>query len=351
VRGHFRSAQEWTVSSLGLGTYLGEDDDATDAGYAASIAHALELGCNVLDTAINYRHQRSERVIGRTLAMLIPEGTIRRDEVVVASKGGFIPYDSGYSGGMRRYVEDTLIRPGIIAPDDVVAGSHCMTPRFLRHELETSRRNLDCVTIDIYYLHNPETQLHEVDRCVFMTRMRAAFEVFEEAVTAGTIAVYGAATWNGFRVAPQSSDYLALDDIVRCAREVGGDHHHFRAVQLPFNLALPEAFTVPNQPLGADRVALLRAAHEFGLTVMASASLLQARLAGRLPDELRAVLNGGLRHDAQRSLQFVRSAPGLTTALVGMSNPAHVAENLALAELPPLTQAQFLGLFSRWTPA
>lgn len=343
--GHFRDAQGWVVSSLGLGTYLGGDDDATDAGYEAGIARALDLGCNVLDTAINYRHQRSERVIGRTLSKLTAEGKVRRDEIAVASKGGFIPYESGYPGGMRRYVEDTLIRPGILAPTDIVAGCHCMTPRYLRHQLDTSRSNLGCERIDIYYLHNPETQLQETGRDEFRGRVRAAFEVLEDAATAGTIGVYGTATWNGYRVPPGSADYLSLEDLLGCAQEVAGDRHHFRAVQLPFNLAMPEAFTMGNQPVGTKQVSLLRAAQEFGLTVMASASLLQAQLAGRLPDELRAALDGSLRGDAQRALQFVRSAPGVTTGLVGMSNAAHVVENLALVEIPPMTEGQFLSVF------
>lgn len=343
--GHFRPAQEWMASSLGLGTYLGEDNDAVDAGYEASIAQFLERGGNVLDTAINYRHQRSERIIGRTLSRLTAEGTVHRDEVIIATKGGFIPFESGYAGGTRRYVEDTLIRPGVIAPNDIVAACHCMTPRYLRHQLETSRRNLGCERIDIYYLHNPEAQLHEVARDEFRTRVRAAFEVFEEAVIAGMIACYGTATWNGYRVPADAAEYLSLEDLFRAADEVAGDRHHFRAIQLPFNLAMPEAFTVRNQPVGAERQSLLGAAQELGLTVMASASLLQAQLAGRLPDELRAALDGSLQHDAQRALQFVRSAPGLTTSLVGMSNPAHVAENLALVEIPPMAEGQFVNIF------
>ena len=66
--GHFRSSAELWLSSIGLGTYLGDADERTDALYAAAITRAVEMGCNVLDTAINYRHQRSERVIGRVLA-------------------------------------------------------------------------------------------------------------------------------------------------------------------------------------------------------------------------------------------------------------------------------------------
>src|SRR5439155_23840451 len=55
------------VSSLGNGTYLGRDDDWTDAAYTVAVRRALQLGINVVDTAINYRNQRSERAVGRAL--------------------------------------------------------------------------------------------------------------------------------------------------------------------------------------------------------------------------------------------------------------------------------------------
>src|SRR5262245_38236598 len=91
--GHFRSWQGLTLSSVGLGTYLGDDDAETDRAYQAAAVRALELGMNVLDSAINYRHQRSERSVGAALRTLIEAGVIARDEVLLATKGGFIPFD------------------------------------------------------------------------------------------------------------------------------------------------------------------------------------------------------------------------------------------------------------------
>ena len=52
-----------------------------------------------------------------------------------------------------------------------------------------------------------------------------------------------------------------------------------------------------------------------------------------------------LGSDAQRSLQFVRSTPGVTSALVGMKTAAHVRDNLALATRPHLAADQFAALF------
>jgi len=90
----------------------------------------------------------------------------------------------------------------------------------------------------------------------------------------------------------------------------------------------------------------LEAAQRFGVTVMCSASLLQARLLGQLPGPLRAQF-GALTTDAQRAIQFTRSAPGVTTALVGMSRIEHVDENVATAKLPPLDEAAFKRLLTQ----
>jgi hypothetical protein len=57
---HFRQSQELWMSSIGIGTYLGNYDDATDQEYHQAAVRAVESGCNVIDSAINYRLQRSE---------------------------------------------------------------------------------------------------------------------------------------------------------------------------------------------------------------------------------------------------------------------------------------------------
>ena len=90
---------------------------------------------------------------------------------------------------------------------------------------------------------------------------------------------------------------------------------------------------------------ILQAAARLGLSVMISASLLQRQLA-RLPASLDARIPG-LATAAQRAIQFVRSTPGVTTALVGMKDRVHVEENLALAQHPLLTAEQVSHLFDR----
>jgi len=200
-------------------------------------------------------------------------------------------------------------------------------------------------TIDVYYLHNPEVQLAEVDRASFTARVRSGFERLEAEVDAGTIRAYGVATWSGLRQAPASPDALSLAELVRLAREVGGEEHHFRVIELPYNLAMTEAFTSENQEVGGETVTLLEAARRLGIYVMASASMYQGQLARNLPTVIGEFLPG-LATDAQRALQFVRSTPGLGTALVGMRRREHVDENARLLAVPPLPWETFGKLFT-----
>jgi aryl-alcohol dehydrogenase-like predicted oxidoreductase len=335
AEGHFRRFRGLWLSSVGLGTYLGEEDARTDRQYSQAVIRAVELGCNVLDSAINYRHQRSERAVGQALEALVRAGRGAREEIVVATKGGFVPFDGAYPADPRAYLQETFIRPGIMRPEDVVAGCHCMAPTYLWHQLEWSRRNLGLDCVDIYYLHNPETQLQEVSRDQFCLRVRTAFATLEEAAGRGMMQMYGAATWNGFRQPPTARDYLSLSELVALAREVGGPDHHFRVIQLPHNLGMPEALTRANQQVEGEWVPTLEAASRLGILAMASASLLQGQVTRHLPPLVGEALCG-LDTDAQRAIQFVRSTPGLGVALVGMKQVAHVEENLATVGVPPV---------------
>ena len=340
---HFRDARGLQLSTIGLGTYLGRPDEETDKQYCAAIVEAVRRGCNVIDTAINYRHQRSERAIGKALSELEKEG-VDRSELCIASKAGFIPFEGDAPSDPRRYVEEQFLSKGVMAADDVVSGCHVMAPGYLRDQLEASRRNLGVSTIDIYYLHNPETQLGGVDREEVYRRIEMAFEFLESAAADGHIGHYGTATWTALRAAPGAKESLSLERLVELAEQVGGKDHRFRFVQLPFNLAMTEAFTEPGQSVSGQTRAAIQAAGELGVHVMSSASIGQGRLTQGLPEWLGKLFRG-LATDAQRALQFTRSTPGLTTALVGMKSPAHVRENMDVASVPPAPLEAFMKLF------
>jgi aryl-alcohol dehydrogenase-like predicted oxidoreductase len=345
ANGHFRQQQGLVLSSIGIGTYLGNPDETTDKNYVDAVVRAVQLGANVIDSAANYRFQRSERSIGEALQTLANEHGIARDELVICTKGGYLPFDGAPPRNVREYVDETFVKPGIASFDDIVGGMHCMTPAYLQNQLEQSLRNMKLECVDVYYIHNPETQLEYVSEDEFYTRILHAFERLERNRADGKLKYYGVATWNGFRVAPDSGGHHSLLAMFGAATEVGGEDHGFRFVQLPFNLAMPEALTLANEIIHGEQMALLEAAAGLDVTVMASASMLQGRVARGLPDEVRQAL-GSLPADAQTAIQFVRSAPGITTALVGMSNVAHVEENLALIEVEPVGTESFGRMFT-----
>src|SRR5262249_43366939 len=136
-----------------------------------------------------------------------------------------------------------------------------------------------------------------------------------------------------------------LAEIEQLARDIAGTKHRFRFVQLPFNLGMTEALTLGNQSIAGHNKTVMEAANELGITLIASASLLQGQVARNLPPFVAEAL--GLESDAERALQFVRSSPGITTALVGMSRAEHVQANTRLVGVPPATIDQFTKLFAR----
>lgn len=321
--GFYRQAQALTVSSLGAGTYLGGVEEEITERYKDALLTAVRGGINFIDTSLNYRNQRSEQAVERALGVLIGGGEAKRDEIVVCTKAGFlVPH---------------AVPVKALGPQDVAGNAHSMAPAFLRDQLTRSLTNLGLSAVDVFYLHNPETQLRYVTPDDFYTRIESAFSACEQLVSAGKIRFYGTSTWDGYRVKEKG---ISLPRLIEIARGLGGDGHHFRFIQLPFNLAMAEAFTERNQ--GGRTV--LEVAEEAGLTVVASASLLQGKLLGQLPEEV-AIRLPGLKTDAQRAIQFARSTPGTTVALVGMSRREHVNENLALTQSRPMRRDEYMTLY------
>ena len=127
------------------GTYLGDCTDDDDEAYAHTLRAAIALGVNLVDTASNYRCQRSERIVGRTLDALFGSGEARRDELIVCTKGGYLAFDGAPPPSREAYEawrEATLFAPGIVTQDELVRGGHSIAPSFLAHQLAQSRANL-----------------------------------------------------------------------------------------------------------------------------------------------------------------------------------------------------------------
>lgn len=345
ARTYFRLVSDRIVSSIGLGTYLGDPTDAVDTQYHDAIVRAVDHGVNVIDTAINYRHQRSERVLREA----IRDADTDRESVFVATKGGFIPFDTKRPADPGAYIKTEYIDPGIIEPNGLARRTHSIDPGFIDDQLDRSLSNLGLETIDLYYVHNPETQLRTRSREDVYDRLEATFTRLEERTMAGDIHHYGVATWECFRVPPDHDSYLSLSEITeraRAASEAAGTQAtHFRAIQLPFNVHMADAFTVEAHESSDGTKSALEFAHDAGLNVVTSASIGQGELAKskEIPEAVAAKLNGDT--PAQKAINFARSAPGVTTSLVGTSTTEHVDENVAAGTFEPMGAQAFDATF------
>ncbi len=342
---NFKKIQHLTLSNVGIGTYLGDSDEKTDDAVKNAVKQSILSGVNVIDTAINYRAQKAERSVGRAISKLIKEGKITRDQIFLCTKNGYLTNDADVKQEFWEYVKTEYTQKGIISEGDVSSGYHCMTIPYLNDQLERSLKNLDVECIDLLYLHNAvEGQINDVSREQFLKNLRLVFEFYEQKRREGKIKFYGKATWESFRVSNDRPHYLSLQNTVSIARDVGGQDHGFRFIQLPFNLHYDQALLKKTQLFNGSPISILEAASKLGIGVFTSVPFMQGRLLapGAMPEfnDLKPSL---------RALQFIRSAPGVLAPLVGQKSPEHVSENLEIMNIPPINEDEFVSLVRKLT--
>lgn len=336
-RDFYRFNGEAFLSSIGLGTYRKEPyrEENYVLNYKNAVKTAVQGGVNVIDTAINYRYQMSEREIGEALSELFAEGKASRDQLFITSKAGFLPLDFPFPDDPYGWIKESVVDKGLATKEEIVIDQHCLSPEFLRWSVEQSLENLGIETLDVLFLHNPETQLGYVDYMTLRMRIARAFKLFEQLVAEGKIRAYGIAAWNAFLYEEGHTEYLSLRDMVSIAEEVGGKEHHFKYVESPYNLAKPHAYNYANQKGPDGRYyTLLQAVHGYGMQFFAASSLLQMNLfKGKFDSRLTETLGTSGLTDIISALQFARSG-GVMSALFGAVDPKHVEDNLLLAFVP-----------------
>lgn len=338
---HFKEFDDLILSSIGMGTYLGdlskEDDiDIENALYESVKSHAI----NVIDSAINYRAMKSEKSIGRSITRLVNDGIISRDEIFVSTKNGYITNDGDYPMlDVWEYIQRMYISTGIIKAEDISSGYNVLNPAYIEKCIERSRFNLKLDTLDLVYIHNAfESWNQDVSKNKFFDMLSKVFEVYEKFRSKNKIRYYGMATWTCFRVGEENKEYLSLDEVYNIAKSIGGVDHGFRFIQLPYNLAYSEALFLKNQNVGNEKkLTILEAAKKLKIGVFSSVPLLQGKLIQtKIPDYSET-----LTDPIMKLLQIIRSSPSIIAPLIGQKKMDHVNKNNKISEIPPLSEEEF----------
>ena len=337
INENYNTFQNLHLSNVGIGTYLGEPDSQTDAMVKDAVKKSILSGVNVIDTAINYRAQKSERSIGLALSELISESSIKREQIFVCTKNGYVTNDGDIQEDFMQYIMRELGKPGIVKEGDISSGYHCMTIPYLEDQLERSLKNLNLECIDLMYLHNAVEGNPEMPKSEFLDNLKKIFEFYESKRKDGKIRFYGMATWECFRAAPDNPMFLSLDDVVKIAQDVGGEEHGFRFIQLPFNLHFDQAMLLKNQTVNGIQKSILDTASELEIGVFTSVPLMQ----GKLLEWAKSKPLFSTSSPSVGLLQFIRSTPGVLAPLIGQKSSIHVDENLEIMKIKAMKQTEY----------
>lgn len=332
---HFKQFDGLHLSSIGMGTYLGQPTHEDDLAVENAVYESIKSGAiNIVDTAINYRAMKSEKSIGRALLRLVGDNIISRDQIFVSTKNGYITNDGDFPAvDVMEYMHKMYIANEVMDVDDISSGYNVMNPNYIAKCIDKSLTNMHLSTIDLVYIHNAFESWHQdVSKEKFMEMLMQVFKLYESYRSSGKIRYYGMATWTCFRVPYDSKEHLLIEECVKLAETVGGRQHGFRFIQLPYNLAYSEALLLKSQSVGSERnLTILDAASRLNIGVFTSIPLFQGRL---LRTEIPAY--AGASDKISKLVQIIRSSPSVIAPIIGQKKPEHVKENLKVAELPPL---------------
>lgn len=333
-------------SKLGLGTFNKEPykEENYLFHYIEGIKEAVQSGINLIDTASNYRYGESEREIGIALKELFKNNKVKREALIICSKGGFIPLDYPFPQNPYGWIEEHIIEPKLATKEDIELDQHCMTPDFLEWSCHKSLDNLGLKSLDIYYLHNPEMQLKKMGKKSFYKLIEKIFKRFESLADEGLFKYYGVAVWNGFINEIGSDEHINLENLVNIAKKVGGENHRFKYIQTPFNIAKTQSYTSQTQKVDNQPCTLFQAAHRLDIGVISSSSLLQMNLfKNSFSPEVGYILDSSMKleSDIQLALQFVRSTPGVISSLFASKVPVHIKENISISKIKALNPKQY----------
>jgi aryl-alcohol dehydrogenase-like predicted oxidoreductase len=279
------------------------------------IRHAFESGINFFDTADVYAQGNSEKLLAEALGK-------QRDEIVLASKGGYRLSNIASAGSRLKPVVRRVLRviPRLASRVQAARSSQMrqdFSRSYLINALEQSLRRLQTDRIDLYQLHSPPPEVL-ADGTVF--------ETLESMRDAGKILGYGVSC-----VEP---------DHARMCLEVP----NLTSVQIEANVLKPENLgrlsdfqragvsIIARQPFASGlltRDPLDWTIDDFGGDAEA------LRMARKRAERVSA-----FGPEPQIALRYVAHHPAITSVLMATTRTAHLEENLRAMSAPPLSESE-----------
>ena len=304
----------WDVTEVGLGTWtVGPSwGDASDESVKKSIRAALDAGMNLIDTADIYGGGRAERLIGEVLDERDPE-----ERIYVLTKAG---------RGLDPHEADEY------------------THENLESAVDDSRERLGWDTLDLLQLHCPPEETYYRPE---------TFDALDDLVDAGKIRHYGVSvkTVEEGLKAIEYDGVESIQIIFNPLRMRPAERFFERAaaedvgvvVRVPLASGLlADAFDADTDfPEGDHRGRAARDGPAAGVGERGGETFAGAPFEGGLEvvNEMRPFVPEGATM-AQYTLRWILDFDAVTTVIPGSTDPDHVAENAAAADLDPRTHRE-----------
>jgi len=293
---------EFSVSEIGFGAWaIGGNQFGNSYGTTKdneslqSLQKAIDLGCNIIDTADVYGHGHSEELLGEALTGI-------RQKVYIATKVG----GDFYHGPTR---------PNFDAD-------------YIHFALEQSLKRLKTDYIDLYQLHNPPLHLIQEG---------SIFEILFKLKSEGLIRAVGLSIFE-----PSEGVEAIRNDCVECIQVVYNIFNRQAAKELiplarEYNIGL-----IAREPLHNGILT-----GKFDGDEIFEEGDIRSRWSQKyfehlvnFTSNLKNVINTEDRTLAQTALQFVLSQSSISTVIPGMKTGDQVEENLRTVNQKPLTEEE-----------
>ncbi|MBW8687990.1 aldo/keto reductase [Chitinophaga rhizophila] len=212
------------LSKIGFGMYR---TSVSQDAHLQALLHAVNNGCNLLDTASNYENGASELLVGKLLE------SVPRTQLFIVTKAGYISGDN--LNAFRKLQESGKALQEVVTISDTFL--HSMHPEYLRLQIDTSLLRMGTSYLDGFLLHSPEYFFEQpasiATKQEYYRRFEQAFAFLETEVAAGRIRYYGVSSNTlGITEGPKATN---LAELIAVANRVSADNH-FKLIQFPYNI-------------------------------------------------------------------------------------------------------------------